>query len=582
MFKSPSFLNRNWVLKEPCPRLTLSLAQTLGLPESIARLLATRGVTLDQADSYLNPTLRALMPDPGTLQDMDKAVQRVMNALLNKEKIGVWGDYDVDGATSSALLVRYFQSMGVEVLCHIPDRIEEGYGLNIQEMGTLANQGIRVLITVDCGTTAFEPIEAFKETFDIIILDHHTSESTLPPAYSIVNPNRVDETPENRKNFSHLAAVGMTFLFLVSLNRALKAHYGVDHPLPDLMSFLDLVALGTVADVVPLTALNRAFVTQGLKVMKKRENVGLRTLMDTASMTQAPEAYHLGYVLGPRINAGGRVGEASLGMKLLSGLDAIEAIPMARALEYHNAQRKALEDMALEDALHQAESQPHNILILKGDDWHPGVIGIVAGRIKERFLKPTCVISFDGNLGKASGRSIPGLDLGALIHRAKHLGHLINGGGHPMAAGFTVERDKLEGFEAFLRQETENLSEIVLGARDLILEDTLPINAISADLVDRIKQVGPFGSGNPSPRFAVGPVMVSHLMPVGDVHLKITLTQRDGSRLEAIAFRAKDTELGVGLLETKGQPIYVAGSLGLNVWNGTTKVQMTVDDALLA
>ncbi|MEC8675162.1 MAG: single-stranded-DNA-specific exonuclease RecJ, partial [Pseudomonadota bacterium] len=456
-----SFTGKNWrsrvdgdeVARD---RRATALAQRLDLPAIVAQILADREIELDQAEAYLAPTLRDLLPDPSSFRDMDQAVARLVRAIGAGEKIAVFGDYDVDGATSSALLLRFMRAVGGDIQAYIPDRIAEGYGPNAPALLKLAADGVRVVVTVDCGITAFEPLAAAAQAgLDVIVLDHHVAEPQLPTAVAVVNPNRFDENAGH----GYLAAVGVCFLTTIALNRALRAagHYQ-GRAEPNLLQWLDLVALGTVADVVPLVGLNRAFVQQGLKVLAGRRNTGLSALADVAGLDSRPEAYHLGFVLGPRVNAGGRVGEAGLGTRLLAADDPAEAAELARRLDAYNGDRRAIEAEVLTAAVTQAEAAgaAATSLVMVGDaGWHPGVIGIVAARLRERFGVPACVIAWDGAVGKGSGRSVPGVALGPAVLAAQQAGLLINGGGHAMAAGFTVARDRFADFQAFMTERIE-------------------------------------------------------------------------------------------------------------------------------
>src|SRR5215470_11034025 len=519
-----SFGGRRWHQRGADDRQGLAIAQRFGVPELIGRLLAGRHVTIDDAATFLNPTLRELLPDPSRFSDMDRAVERLMQAIARGEKIAVFGDYDVDGATSAALLHRFFAAIGVAVRFYIPDRLTEGYGPNAPALLRLREEGIAVVITVDCGTTALAPLAAAEAAgLAVIVLDHHVAEPQLPAAAAVVNPNRLDETAGHRQ----LAAVGVTFLLVVALNRALRAAgwYANGRTEPDLKRWLDLVALGTVCDVVPLTALNRALVGQGLKVMAWRRNVGLAALADVAGLKEAPGTYHAGFLLGPRINAGGRVGAADLGVRLLTTADAAEAAALARQLDALNAERRALEQAALEAAIAQVEAQRRSeraLVFAAGEGWHPGVIGIVAGRLKERFNRPSCVVALEGGIGKGSGRSVPGVALGATIIAARQAGLLVNGGGHAMAAGFTVAAERLPPLRAFLEERIG----AAIGAEPLVpllpIDGALAPAAATGAFLDLVERLAPFGAGNPEPRFAVPAARLVYAEAVGE-HIRCTL-----------------------------------------------------------
>ena len=577
-----SLSGRRWLSRPGDERQALALAQRLGLPEIVGRVLAARGIGLDEADSFLDPKLKDLLPDPAHLRDMDLAVARLVKAVTTGETIGIFGDYDVDGATSSALLRNVFEAAGATVRVYIPDRITEGYGPNLPALLRLKAEGINVVVTVDCGTTAFEAIAGASDAgVDMIVVDHHVGEAALPTALAVINPNRLDEDSPH----GHLAAVGVAFLVAVAVVRGLKQHGWFEtRPLPDLMRWLDLVALGTVCDVVPLVGVNRALVTQGIKVMARRANIGLAALADVAGIKEKPEAYHLGYVLGPRVNAGGRVGEADLGSRLLSTHDPAEAAEIARRLDGYNKDRQEIEAAVLLEAIEQVEGRPDDgspLLLAAGENWHPGVIGIVAGRLKERYGRVTCVVALEGGQGKGSGRSVAGLDLGAAIIAARQAGLLKAGGGHAMAAGFTVARDRLEEFSAFLgeRLQAQLDGELV---PVLELDGALDAGAVSVDLVDTLAQVGPFGSGNPEPRFAVTGARIAKADVVGSGHVRLILTGAGGKRLKAIAFRAADSEMGHALLASAGATFHLAGTLRADTWQGSTSVQLVIDDAAFA
>ncbi|HLO76156.1 MAG TPA: single-stranded-DNA-specific exonuclease RecJ, partial [Magnetospirillum sp.] len=479
-----SVTGRRWQAAPGDSRLAMTLAQRLGVPEVVGRALAARGIGLDDAELFLSPQLKHLLPDPSHLRDMDKAAERLARAVMDGQAIGIFGDYDVDGATSSALLRIFLESVGATVHVHIPDRITEGYGPNAPAMLRMRDDGVGVVVTVDCGTTAYAPLAAVAEAgLDVIVVDHHEAEPELPRAYALVNPNRLDEDSPH----GHLAAVGVTFLVAVAVNRVLKqAGWYQGRRAPDLMQWLDIVALGTVCDVVPLKGVNRALVTQGLKVMAKRANVGLSALSDVAGIRERPDAYHLGYVLGPRVNAGGRVGEAELGTRLLATDDPAEAQEIAKLLDGYNKDRQEIEAAVLQQAMELVEGHADDglpLVVAAGEDWHPGVIGIVAGRLKERYNRPACVIALDGGEGKGSGRSVPGLDLGAAIIAARQAGVLKAGGGHAMAAGFTVLRERLDEFRAFLadRLQAQLTGELV---PILELDGALDCAGCSVDLIE--------------------------------------------------------------------------------------------------
>jgi single-stranded-DNA-specific exonuclease len=518
---------------------------------------------------------------------MDRAVERLVRAITAGETVGVFGDYDVDGATSAALLARFFRALGRHIQVYVPDRLREGYGPNVAALRRLKEAGASVVITVDCGTTAFAALaEARALGLDVIVVDHHVAEPCLPEAFAVVNPNRLDETSPH----GQLAAVGVAFLLVVALNRALRAAhwYGEGHPEPDLMAWLDLVALGTVCDVVPLTGANRALVAQGLKVMARRANAGLVALADVARLDERPDAYHAGFVLGPRVNAGGRVGEAGLGARLLASDDAIETRAIAARLDQMNRERQEIEAGVLAAALAEAEraaAAGEETLIVAGEGWHPGVIGIVAGRLRERFNVPSCVVALGGGIGKGSGRSVRGVKLGAAVIAARQAGLLVDGGGHDMAAGFTVRAEALAGFRAFL---ADHVRRQLAGERlvpGLSLDGALAPSAATADLVGVLDRAAPFGAGNPRPRFAFPSVRIAYAEAVGNGggHIRLRIAAGDGGRgLKAVAFRAAGTPLGEALLTSAGAPLHLAGHLKRDTWNGADGVDLVVEDAARA
>jgi len=559
----------------------MMLAQRLGLPEIVGRVLAARGVDAETAPRFLAPALRDWLPDPSAFRDMDRAVARVLQAIQRGERVAVFGDYDVDGATSSALLHRFFRAAGLDLVVYIPDRLSEGYGPNAAALRRLKDEGAAVVITVDCGITAFEALDsAATAGLDVIVLDHHEAEPRLPTAAAVVNPNRLDESD----GFGYLAAVGVTFLFVVALNRALRAAgwYRDDRAEPDLLDWLDLVALGTVCDVVPLQGLNRAFVAQGLKVLAGRRNAGLRALADTAGVNERPDAYHLGYLLGPRVNAGGRVGEAGLGARLLASDDPAESGAIAARLDALNVERRAIERRVQDEAVAAVEvSGAGDCVVATGEGWHPGVIGIVAARLRERFDRPACVVALDGGIGKGSGRSVPGVDLGAAIIAARQKGLLIDGGGHAMAAGFTVDRSALPDFRDFLVERIGAAIARIGYVPSIGVDGLLAPGAATPQLVRQLARAGPFGAGNPEPRFALPSVRVGRADVVGDGHVRCFLGDAHGGSVKAIAFRAAGEPLGDALLRTQGAVLHVAGHLRADNWQGRDGSQIIIEDGAL-
>lgn len=577
-----SYSGRSWALRPADERIAETISQAMSLDAFLARILAARGVTPDTAPTYLAPTLRELLPDPSTMVDMDAAASRLADAIANEEPVAVFGDYDVDGATSSALLERYLTALGVKPRIYIPDRIKEGYGPNPIAMRLLAEEGARVVITVDCGTMAHTALEEAKSAgLDVLVIDHHKASPQLPPAWAVVNPNRLDCS----SGLGQLAAVGVAFMLAVATNRALRQRgfFGDSRPEPKLTQWLDLVALGTVCDVVPLKGVNRAFVTQGLKVMGQRGNAGLMALGAVSKMEGAPSPYHAGFMLGPRVNAGGRIGASGLGAKLLASNDPAEAAQIAERLDVLNAERRAIEADVLEHAMGIVERDKladRPVGIVAGEGWHPGVIGIVAARIKERTNRPAIVIALDENgLGKGSGRSIAGVDLGAAVVRALESDLLVNGGGHAMAAGLTVATNKVPELSNFLEKDLAESVDQAQASMGLTLDGAISCGGANASLVDMIAQAGPYGSGNPEPRIAISDARVAFADVVGSGHVRVTLKGSSGKNLKAVAFRSADQPLGQALLAASDERIHAAGRLKRDTWRGGDAVELHIEDA---
>lgn len=565
-----------------------AIAQRHGLPEILGRILAARGVGLDEVEVVLDPTIKALMPDPSTLQDMDAAAARLADAVVKKQRVAIFGDYDVDGACSSALMQRFLEHHGVPTRIYIPDRIFEGYGPNPAAIEQLVADGARLIVTVDCGTTSFAPLQVARDRgADVVVIDHHQADEALPPATAVVNPNRQDCL----SGLGHLCAAGVVFMVLVATQRALRdrGHYtGATVPV-SLLDLLDLVALATVADVVPLQGLNRAFVTQGLKVMRQRRNTGLKALFDVAGLDAAPRPYHLGFILGPRINAGGRIGDAALGARLLASEDATEAAKIAALLDKLNRERKEIETQMLEEAVAEAErlldADPElPALVLGSPRWHKGVVGLVASRLTERFRRPSCVISWEeekGSEGQGTGslRSIAGVDIGAAVRSAMAAGLLVKGGGHAMAAGLTVTRDSFERLTSYLHERLRTQAASVRQSAALDIDGALMPAAANEALIELLERAGPYGQGNPQPRFAFPAHRVRFAKVVGEAHVRCLLEAADGSRLDAIAFRAAGQPLGELLLSAGGMPLHVSGQLRKDTWGGKNRIELQIDDA---
>lgn len=578
-----SALGKRWQFRATNDRDILTIQQRYNLPDIIARILSAREVDIDAVEPFLNPTIKDFMPDPSSMKDMGKAVSRVVQAIERDEGIAVFGDYDVDGATSTAVLVNFFKAIGVKIQFYIPDRLDDGYGPNIDSFRELKQKGAKLIITADCGVSSFDPLAAAKdEGIDIVVLDHHVALPELPVAEAIVNPNRLDD----ESGLGYMSAAGVCFMFLVALNRQLrKSGYYDSRPEPNLMNWLDLVALGTICDVVPLVGLNRAFVSQGLKVMMKRQNLGLRTLADLSRINDTLSTYHLGFVLGPRINAGGRVGKASYGARLLVCEDVLEAQRLARGLDEFNQERRKLESVALEqakDMVERGDGVYDGLILLKGEDWHPGVVGIVAGRLKELYQLPTAVTTLqDGNY-KGSARSVKGLSMGDAVIAAKQKGLALSGGGHPMAAGFTVAPEKFDEFAAFLSERFSRIIKQDAIVPQLEVDCMISTGGASIELVEAMAQLQPFGMSNPQPCFVLNDVRLSRLDVVGQDHLKCTLKGSDGKTIKAMAFRAVGSNLGRFLSDKVGDVIQVAGTIREDLWGGSRNVLLTMEDAAAA
>ena len=581
-----SLSGRSWRARSGDARAGLALAQRFGFPEIVGRLLAGRGVGEEECERFLAPTLRDLLPDPSHLRDMDRAVARLGDAIRDGETIAIFGDYDVDGATSAALLKRFFAAVGAKAIIYVPDRQREGYGPNEAALAQLQAQDARVVVTVDCGITAHRALAgAAALGLDVIVVDHHLGEPSLPPAYAVIDPNRLDEESAH----TVLAAVGVTFLLVTGINRALRQSgwYG-NRPAPDLLQWLDLVALGTVCDVVPLTGVNRALVAQGLKVLRRRGNTGIAALSDVAGIGEKLDAYHAGFILGPRVNAGGRVGQADLGARLLSTDDPVEARSLAVQLDLLNAERRQIETDVLDAAIAQVErAGPGPIVFAMGEGWHPGVIGIVASRLKDRFNRPACVVALQDGIGRGSARSVSGFPIGPAIIAAQQAGLLINGGGHEMAAGFTVAADKLDAFRAGITAravETLGSGEPVA---ELAIDGALTCAAATVELCATIDRLGPFGTGNAEPRFVIPNLRVLKSEVVGQEHVRCVFGEGGGNaRLKGIAFRIlgapRGQEMGKALLSVQGANFHLAGHLRADSWQGRNEVQLLIDDAAVA
>jgi single-stranded-DNA-specific exonuclease len=561
----------------------LAIAQRHQLPEMLARVLAGRDVDIDAVADFLDPTIRKLMPDPYTVTQMEAAAKRIADAAARGEKVAIFGDYDVDGATSAALLAWHLRHCGLDPLIHIPDRLFEGYGPNTEAVRALASKGATLLVTVDCGTTSLEPLAAAKRLgMSVVVIDHHQSGDVLPDVDALVNPNRADDL----SGLGYLAAVGLTLITLVAVNRELRARgfWSGEMPEPDLLGMLHHVALGTVADVAPLIGLNRAFVAKGLIAMRRRDHVGHTALMDVSRLNGPPEAWHLGFMLGPRINAGGRIGRADLGVRLLLEGDVSEAARIAAELDRLNSERRIIEQAAEVQAEAEALASlgledKGAVIVTASEGWHPGVVGLVASRLKEKFARPAFAIALEpGGFGTGSGRSIGGVDLGKAVRQAVHDGILLKGGGHAMAAGVTVRKEKLAEFRAYLESALAHDVAQSRHANELFIDGAVSARGVTPQFAATLNRAGPFGSGNPEPVVALPSHQLVYADEVGQAHLRLRLKSGDGSIVNGIAFRSIGQKLGNALVAHRGQPLHVAGSLAVDRYQGNERVQLRVLD----
>ena len=576
---SLSVSGKNWVLRKYSEENSNFLKENFSLDETTSKLLSIRQIKKDEITSFLNPSIKNFLPNPYIMTDMKKSALRTIKAINKKEKLGIFGDYDVDGATSTALLGNYFSELKLEYETYIPDRKKEGYGPTINSFKELINKNVKVIFTVDCGTLSFDAINFAKENeVDVIVLDHHQSEVKLPNAFSIVNPNRLDD----KSNLQYLCAAGVSFMFLVSLNRELRnENWFNDNNTkePNLINYLDLVSLGTVCDVVPLIGLNRAIVKQGLKVFRSKKNLGLKTLLDICKIDTNPSTYHLGYLLGPRINAGGRVGKCSHGANLLLNKDPKFSFKLASELDQFNKERQMLEKDLLKKILNKTENSSNDpVLILSGKNWHEGVIGIVAARLKDKFNKPVILISLDGNIGKASARSIIGFDIGSVIISATQEKILLKGGGHKMAGGFSIQIENINVFKNFVFKKFKGVNEDLKSEKPLLLDSIIAPSAVNLEFFNKVALLSPFGSGNPEPKFIIEDVKTINGKIVGEKHIKSVLIGEDGSAIKSIAFNATENDLGGYLLKKNGKSFNIAGKLSLNEWKGQSNVEFIIDD----
>jgi len=577
--KPLSVSGKNWISKTFSSDEINFFKTNFFLDEIVAKLISIRKIKKEEVNFYLKPLIKNILPNPYILKDMDKAIDRSEKAILNNEKIGIFGDYDVDGATSTAILGKYFELLNIPYEIYIPDRKNEGFGPNEKAFLKFINLGVNLIFTVDCGTLSYGPMDfAKKNNIDVIILDHHQSETKLPSAHSIVNPNRFDD----RSELNYLCAAGVCFMFLVALNKRLrdqKWFLNNSTKEPELMNILDLVSLGTVCDVVPLIGLNRALVYQGLKVIKRKRNLGLKTLIEISNIESNITSYHLGYVLGPRINAGGRVGKSTHGANLLLNQSAKDTFKLAADLNSYNKERQILESELLKKILNtKYENSTDPVIVLHGENWHEGIIGIIASRIKEKYNKPAIVISVNNGIGKGSGRSIYGFDLGSTVIGAVQSGLLTKGGGHKMAAGFTIDIGKIDEFKEFVFKKFKSININLEEKKNFYFDAEIAPSAINFEFFQKINILAPFGSGNPEPRFIVRNVKLVNSKIVGEKHIKIVLVGSDSSVLKAISFNSVETELGSYLLKKNIKPFDIVGKLSLNEWRGQRNVEFIIDD----
>ena len=576
-----SLSGRRWQARLEDQRLAEAISQQHELPDILGRVLAARGVGVDDADTFLNPTLRTLMPQPSALRDMERGAERLAGAIMQSEKIGVISDYDVDGVSSAAILQLFLRAVGSDCIVHIPDRLTEGYGPSAAAVSQLKEQGAQLLLTLDCGVMAHDPLAHAAELgFVTIIVDHHQAGETLPEAHAVINPNRQDDI----SGYGYLCAAGVVMILIAAVNKVLRGRgwYTAERPDPNMLQWLELVALATICDVVPLKGLNRAYVTQGLKIMARRENMGLASLADVSRLKRQPDVYALGFLLGPRLNAAGRIGNALLAFRLLTTKERGEANQIAQQLEALNRERQAIEIAVVDQAMMQAEAAMGqegraSVLVVTRQGWHPGVVGLAAARLKERFQLPSFVLAESGEHAAGSGRSVSGVDIGRAVREAFELGLIDKGGGHAMAAGLTVKLQRLAELRGFLE---EKLAPQVAAATDraLAIDGALTAGGATLDLIELLEQAGPYGQGHPAPLFAFPAHRVVYADKAGNDHIRLTLASDDGKRIKAIAFRAMGTEMGEALLSERKFPLHIAGRLTIDDWNGGRSPQIQVED----
>ncbi len=577
---SNSVSNKNWVFRKYNEQDLLFYKENYSLDEITSKLLSIRNIKKEDVQGFLSPSIKNFLPNPEIINDMQKSTKRTANAISQNHKIGIFGDYDVDGASATALLANFFNSINVPYEIYIPDRKKEGYGPSAESFKKLIDNGAKLIITVDCGTLSFKAIEyASNNKTDVIVLDHHQSEINLPKAYSVVNPNRLDD----KSKLNYLCAAGVTFMFLIALNKELRStnwFFKTKVIEPNLLEYLDLVALGTVCDVVPLVGLNRAIVSQGLKILNSKKNLGLKTLFDICDIRTKPNVYHIGYQLGPRINAGGRVGKSSHGANLLISNNPKDVFKIASELDHFNKERQILEKDVMDKILNVLENKINEpVIIIYGKNWHEGVIGIVASRIKDKYNKPVIIISLNDNgIGKASARSIVGFDIGSVIISAVQENILIKGGGHKMAGGFTIEISNFEKFKRFILRKFKKLSNSISNIKTLYLDSVIAPTALNLQFYNKVNALAPFGSGNPEPKFVLENMKSVNNKIIKDKHIKSVLVGLDGSTIKSMAFNCVENEIGVHLLKKDKELFNIAGKLSLNEWQGQSNVEFIIDD----
>ena len=576
---SISVSGKNWKYKVYNQEEINYLKDNYFLDEITSKLISIRKIKKEEITNFLNPSIKNFLPNPEVLKDMKKTTQRILESIKKNEKIGIFGDYDVDGASSAALLGNYFHKLNLSYETYIPNRIKEGYGPSKESFDNLIKKGVNIILTVDCGSMSYDAIQFAKSKgIDVIVIDHHQTEINLPDAFSIINPNRFDD----KSNLNYLCAAGVTFVFLVALNRELRLinwfkNQNINEP--NLLEFLDLVSLATVCDVVPLVGLNRALVTQGLKVLSTKKNLGLKTLIDICKIENHPNIYHLGYVIGPRINAGGRVGKSSHGVDLLLKSDPKEVFKIASELDQFNSERRLLEEKMYKKILVEADKFNNEpVIVVSGTNWHEGVIGIVASKIKDKFNKPVIIISIENNTGKASARSVVGFDIGSAIISGVQQKLLIKGGGHKMAGGFSIKSENIEKFKDFIIHKYNKLNENNIEKKSLLLDSVISSSALNLDFYQKINLLAPFGSGNPEPKFAIESLKVANSKIINNKHIKSILVDKGGLNISTIAFNSVDKEIAAYLLKKSNKIFNIAGKLSLNEWRGKSNVEVIIDD----